>query len=397
MDIYIRRDEQRYGPYSLDDIQSDLATGNVVPTDLAWYEGAKDWVPIARIVAMSPPKPNTTTLESILLVVLSFVLPPAGLLIGIIRIRRKRVEGWAMLATSVLAGFLFLCIPIAHLRRTYQSSTKPKNQQAYSETSLEPVLPRLKRALFSETYRAHRSYDAEINDVLARKASNDVTAKSAAQQFANGSYRLTDMLTIIAAQLDAQGDHAAAIEKVVLSQQSNDISSSSAIQQAANGSYRSLELLSIIAQEVDRKGVYRAQVQEILSRASSDDTRTKSAYQQIANGSLKLAEVLSVVCKAADAHSRFGSEIDGVLSQLGSNSSQTAMQESVIGLYASVRLLALFATLMDRNHIYADAISNELRQLTLSDATTENVYQQMAVGYYRLTDLAGYAAKALNP
>lgn len=49
MMIHISRDGQQFGPYSLEQVQEYLASGQLLPTDLAWYEGAADWVPVTGI------------------------------------------------------------------------------------------------------------------------------------------------------------------------------------------------------------------------------------------------------------------------------------------------------------------------------------------------------------
>jgi len=140
MDIYISRDGQQYGPYSLADIETDLNTGNILKTDLAWYEGASDWVPVSQLPGISkshpsssaqssggrwpqpapPPKKTCGPLELILLLLLSLLIPPAGLIIGIMRLCRKRVEGWAMIAAALLVTFLSLSIPIANFHKARQ-------------------------------------------------------------------------------------------------------------------------------------------------------------------------------------------------------------------------------------------------------------------------------------
>lgn len=53
MQIYIHRDGQQTGPYSLDDLKAHLDSGALQPTDLAWYEGAADWSPISSIPGVS--------------------------------------------------------------------------------------------------------------------------------------------------------------------------------------------------------------------------------------------------------------------------------------------------------------------------------------------------------
>ena len=49
MMIHISRDGEQFGPYSPDQVQEYLAAGQLLPTDLAWYEGAADWVPVITV------------------------------------------------------------------------------------------------------------------------------------------------------------------------------------------------------------------------------------------------------------------------------------------------------------------------------------------------------------
>jgi uncharacterized membrane protein len=112
-----------------------------------------------------------------------------------------------------------------------------------------------------------------------------------------------------------------------------------------------------------------------------------------------MAEMLAIACKAADRNNRFNSEISNALSQmnLAEISSRTAPQQAANGLFTSARLMAIFARLMDRKSNYATSISSELTQMSLNDISSETAFQQMANAFYRLTDIAGYAAKGLNP
>lgn len=58
---HITRDGQNYGPYTLEDLQRYVASGNVLLTDMARAEDATEWVPVAQIlgtvspVAAAPP------------------------------------------------------------------------------------------------------------------------------------------------------------------------------------------------------------------------------------------------------------------------------------------------------------------------------------------------------
>ena len=53
MKIHISRDGQQFGPYSPDQVREYLSTGEILPTDLAWHEGAADWLPVKDVLGGS--------------------------------------------------------------------------------------------------------------------------------------------------------------------------------------------------------------------------------------------------------------------------------------------------------------------------------------------------------
>ena len=57
MQIHINRDGQNYGPYSLDEARQYLASGNLIETDLAWFEGAANWMPLSQVPGITPARP----------------------------------------------------------------------------------------------------------------------------------------------------------------------------------------------------------------------------------------------------------------------------------------------------------------------------------------------------
>jgi hypothetical protein len=63
MDILIHRDGQQYGPYTLELLQEYVSKGTLIPaTDLAWYEGMGEWLPLKdvllRLTPAAPPTPQ---------------------------------------------------------------------------------------------------------------------------------------------------------------------------------------------------------------------------------------------------------------------------------------------------------------------------------------------------
>ena len=55
MQIHIDRQGQRFGPYPLEQVNQYLASGNLLPTDQAWYEGAPGWMPITQVPGVTAP------------------------------------------------------------------------------------------------------------------------------------------------------------------------------------------------------------------------------------------------------------------------------------------------------------------------------------------------------
>ena len=58
LQFFVARPEQNYGPYSLQEVNSHLATGHIKAGDLAWHEGAAGWMPLNQISGVViPPVP----------------------------------------------------------------------------------------------------------------------------------------------------------------------------------------------------------------------------------------------------------------------------------------------------------------------------------------------------
>lgn len=55
MMIHVMRDGQQFGPYTLEDVNAYLAQGTLLPTDQAWYEGARDWMLLTQVPGVLSP------------------------------------------------------------------------------------------------------------------------------------------------------------------------------------------------------------------------------------------------------------------------------------------------------------------------------------------------------
>src|SRR5436190_13074434 len=54
MEYQIQRGDQKFGPYSLAELQQYVQEGRVLLTDLAQSEGMADWVPVSQILGNIP-------------------------------------------------------------------------------------------------------------------------------------------------------------------------------------------------------------------------------------------------------------------------------------------------------------------------------------------------------
>jgi hypothetical protein len=52
---HVSRSGQTYGPYTLEDLQRYVASGNILSTDLAKGEELPEWVPVAQVLGMAAP------------------------------------------------------------------------------------------------------------------------------------------------------------------------------------------------------------------------------------------------------------------------------------------------------------------------------------------------------
>jgi len=62
MQVHLERSGQQFGPYSIEEINAYLSSGQVLPTDMAWYDGAPGWIPLPQVPGVQsggpPPAPS---------------------------------------------------------------------------------------------------------------------------------------------------------------------------------------------------------------------------------------------------------------------------------------------------------------------------------------------------
>lgn len=54
MEYFVKRGDERYGPYSLSDLQQYVQSGNIATEDLAQSEGMQEWIPVNQILGNIP-------------------------------------------------------------------------------------------------------------------------------------------------------------------------------------------------------------------------------------------------------------------------------------------------------------------------------------------------------
>ena len=60
MQIFVHRDGQQLGPYTLDQVKGEVAAGKLSSADLAWHDGIPNWIPLNQwpeMAGTAPPPP----------------------------------------------------------------------------------------------------------------------------------------------------------------------------------------------------------------------------------------------------------------------------------------------------------------------------------------------------
>jgi len=156
MQIHVSRKGEKFGPYTLEVANQYLAEGSLKPDDLAWHEGAPEWVPLAQVPGITAAAPfaaaksrvegmaigslgvslvalvlgGVTKWGGILLLIITGALGLAGLALGIIGIVRIKnglgdLRGkWLAVSGAVISP---LAIVLAVLMNTDGAEKKENN------------------------------------------------------------------------------------------------------------------------------------------------------------------------------------------------------------------------------------------------------------------------------
>src|SRR3982750_394786 len=99
MEIYIKRYGQRFGPFSLAEVNRQIATGSINPSEQAWHENAPGWKPLFTIAGVILPGAASATTRS---TSIATPIPPEA----------PRYAGFWIRAIALLIDCLILAIPI---------------------------------------------------------------------------------------------------------------------------------------------------------------------------------------------------------------------------------------------------------------------------------------------
>jgi hypothetical protein len=77
MQIYVTKNQNRLGPYSVADVRARLAAGQFTASDFGWHEGLTNWLPLGQLLVPFPAGPGelaSTALKSSGFAKASFVI-----------------------------------------------------------------------------------------------------------------------------------------------------------------------------------------------------------------------------------------------------------------------------------------------------------------------------------
>ena len=104
MQIHVARNGHRMGPFSLEEVNRQLAAGSLSPSDLAWYEGIPNWVALSQV-------PGVSTARSVEVAATSAVAPVSG---GVAA--NSSYGGFWIRLAAYIIDVIIVGIPIAILR-----------------------------------------------------------------------------------------------------------------------------------------------------------------------------------------------------------------------------------------------------------------------------------------
>src|SRR5438270_8956070 len=96
MQIHIARNGQAMGPFSLEEINRQLAAGTLSLSDQAWYEGAAGWAALSTVPGVSAAAPASAS--SVSPAVTTSAAPTAAPVAPVAVVPQRKTEQLAVLS-----------------------------------------------------------------------------------------------------------------------------------------------------------------------------------------------------------------------------------------------------------------------------------------------------------
>ena len=106
--LYLQRDGQRAGPFSVEEVNRQLAAGRLNPTDLGWSESSPGWKPLLSFVGVIVPGGASSTAAPIGLA--------TPVTFGLMRYAGFWVRAVAFVIDGIILTLLFLFVAAFYLR-----------------------------------------------------------------------------------------------------------------------------------------------------------------------------------------------------------------------------------------------------------------------------------------
>lgn len=208
MQIFIQHQGQQTGPFPIEQVRAGLADGTYQPTDLAWHEGAPEWLPLSAVPGISdsspppltgPGSPPSGTVEttplaiwSLVLGLLSFILLgltsiPAvicgHIALGQIKRSAGALGGGGLAIAGLITGYLmtavFILATLAGLAAPMIIKQRKKADQVEAVNNLKCI--GLALLQFEEEYEKYPDDSTAV--VIAEHTNTDVETETSSNAY----------------------------------------------------------------------------------------------------------------------------------------------------------------------------------------------------------------------
>ena len=150
--IYVLRDGEQFGPYTMEDANLFLSQGSLLLTDQAWYEGASDWMPITQVPGI--------------VLAMPILLSPGDLSVGQTAVRgsskkKKMIVGGVV---SLLVLGVGLVVALGGGAGTFKTANEPERDsfpesQKAKPASFQPPSGIITFSKVEPIFRKHRCFE----------------------------------------------------------------------------------------------------------------------------------------------------------------------------------------------------------------------------------------------